>query len=32
MGGHNIVSGALWALTQEAWNRADTGLLISKAQ
>jgi hypothetical protein len=29
MGGHNIVSGALWALTQEAWNRADAGLLPS---
>lgn len=27
LGGHNIVSGALWALTQEAWNRADAGQL-----
>jgi hypothetical protein len=27
LGGHNIVAGALWALTQEAWERADAGLL-----
>jgi hypothetical protein len=27
LGGHNIVSGALWALVQEAWDRADAGLL-----
>lgn len=31
LGGHNIVSGALWALTQEAWNRADAGLLTPDA-
>jgi hypothetical protein len=27
LGARNIVSGGLWALTQEAWNRADAGLL-----
>jgi hypothetical protein len=27
LGGHNIVSGALWALVQEAWDRADAGLI-----
>ncbi len=27
LGGRNIVSGGLWALTQEAWNRADAGLI-----
>jgi hypothetical protein len=27
LGGHSIVSGALWALVQEAWDRLDAGLL-----
>jgi len=27
LGGQNIVAGALWALVQEAWDRADAGLL-----
>lgn len=27
LGGHNVVAGGLWALAQEAWNRADAGLL-----
>lgn len=27
LGGQNIVSGVLWALVQEAWDRADAGLL-----
>jgi hypothetical protein len=27
MGGRNVVAGGLWALTQEAWNRADAGLI-----
>jgi hypothetical protein len=29
LGGRNVVSGGLWALTQEAWNRADTGMLAA---
>jgi hypothetical protein len=29
LGGHNIVSGALWALVQEAWDRADAGLIVA---
>lgn len=32
LGGQNIVSGALWALTQEAWNRADAGLIAPSPQ
>ncbi|HEX2184805.1 MAG TPA: hypothetical protein VHN78_04795 [Chloroflexota bacterium] len=28
LGGHNVVAGGLWALTQEAWDRADAGLLV----
>ena len=27
LGGRNVVAGGLWALTQEAWNRADSGRL-----
>ena len=27
LGGRNVVAGGLWALTQEAWNRSDSGLL-----
>ena len=27
LGAHNIVSGGLWALVQEAWDRSDAGLL-----
>ena len=27
LGGQNVVAGALWALVQEAWDRADAGLL-----
>jgi hypothetical protein len=30
LGGRNVVAGGLWALTQEAWNRADSGLLSPK--
>ena len=29
LGAHNIVAGGLWALTQEAWNRADAGLIAA---
>ncbi len=27
LGGHGVVAGSLWALTQEAWDRADDGTL-----
>ena len=27
LGGHGIVAGSLWALTQAAWDRADAGTL-----
>ncbi len=27
LGGHGVVAGSLWALTQEAWERADDGTL-----
>ena len=30
LGGRNVVAGGLWALTQEAWNRADAGTLPSR--
>jgi hypothetical protein len=30
LGGQNIVAGALWALVQEAWDRADAGILAVK--
>jgi hypothetical protein len=30
LGGRNVVAGGLWALTQEAWNRADSGLLVAQ--
>jgi hypothetical protein len=29
LGGRNVVAGGLWALTQEAWNRVDAGLLAA---
>ncbi|MGH2350589.1 MAG: hypothetical protein ACRDI2_08765 [Chloroflexota bacterium] len=31
LGGQNVVASGLWALAQEAWNRADAGLLPPEA-